>query len=115
MQLRELDETTVKYFIGNEFCFFDVVENFKYDEDGKKTDVKDGIKVTIYSKERPKEFLNVKVNGTLNDLADFNIHDSISFENLTGKFWCKVSKSGKYASIELSLKADGIQIFPLAK
>ncbi len=21
MQLRELDETTVKYFIGNEFCF----------------------------------------------------------------------------------------------
>ncbi len=25
-----------------------------------------------------------------------------------------MSKSGKYASIELSLKADGIQIFPLA-
>jgi len=108
-----LDETTVKYFIGNEFCFFDVVENFKYDEDGKKTDVKDGIKVTIYSKERPKEFLNVKVNGTLNDLADFNIHDSISFENLTGKIWIKTS--GKYNSKELSLKADGIQIFPLAK
>ncbi len=40
MQLRELDETIVKYFIGNEFCFFDVVENFKYDEEGKKTDVK---------------------------------------------------------------------------
>ncbi len=51
----------------------------------------------------------------MNDL-NFNIHDSISFENLTSKFWCKrVSKSGKYASIELSLKADGIQIFPLAK
>ncbi len=43
------------------------------------------LKVTIYSR-RSKEFLNVKVNGTLNDLADFNIHDSISFENLTGKF-----------------------------
>ncbi len=27
---------------------FDVVENFKYDRKGKKTDVKDGIKVTIY-------------------------------------------------------------------
>ncbi len=55
MQLRELDETTKQYFIGNEFCFFDA-ENFKYDEEGKKTDAKDGIKVTIYSKERPKSF-----------------------------------------------------------
>ncbi len=26
-------------------------------------------------KRTSKEFLNVKVNGTLNDLADFNIHD----------------------------------------
>ncbi len=52
---------------------------------GRKTDVKDGIKVTNLFKERPKRvFTNVKVNGTLlNDLADFNIHDSISFENLT--------------------------------
>ncbi len=49
----------LKYFIGNEFV--DVVENFKYDEEGKKTDVK-MVLVTIYSKERPKEFLNVKVN-----------------------------------------------------
>ncbi len=47
MQLRELDEINkAKYFIGNEFLFFDVVENFKYDEEGKKC-VKDYNKVTI--------------------------------------------------------------------
>ncbi len=40
MQLRELDETTVKYFIGNEFCFFDVVENLNMMKKRKKTDVK---------------------------------------------------------------------------
>ncbi len=52
MQLREFHVlSTVKYFIGNEFCFLDWrEENFKYDEEGKKTDVKDGIKVTIYSR-----------------------------------------------------------------
>ncbi len=93
MQLRELDETTVKYLLVTNFVLLMQLENFKYDEEGKKTDVKDGIKVTIYSKERPKEFLNAKVNGTLNDLADFNIHDS-SFENLTVTPGCKVSKSG---------------------
>ncbi len=32
IQLRELDETTVKYFIIVNFVF-DVVENFKYDEE----------------------------------------------------------------------------------
>ncbi len=36
---------------------------------GKKTDV--CMLKLHYSKERPKEFLNVKVNGILNDLADF--------------------------------------------
>ncbi len=35
MQLRELGETTVKYFIGNEFVF-DAVENFKYDEEKER-------------------------------------------------------------------------------
>ncbi len=38
----------------------------------KENRCKDGIKVTIYSK-NVKEFLNVKVSGALNDLADFNI------------------------------------------
>ncbi len=35
MQLRELDETTVKYFIGNEFVF-DVVENLNMMKEGRK-------------------------------------------------------------------------------
>ncbi len=38
------------------------------------------------------------------------------FENLTGKFWCKINqKSDKYASIELSLKADGIKNISISK
>ncbi len=38
----------------------------------KKTDVKDGIKgFTIFKKNVQKSFLNVELNGTLNDLADF--------------------------------------------
>lgn len=105
MRIKTLDTTTVKYFIGEKLRYFAVAENFLY-ENGKRTDKKDGIKVKIYSEENPAEFLNVKVNGTLNDVADLKIHDSIAFENLTGKFWIK--KSGKYESIELSLKADGI-------
>ncbi len=35
MQLRRLDETTVKYLLVTNFVF-DVVENFKYDEEGRK-------------------------------------------------------------------------------
>ncbi len=55
-----------------------------------------------------KRVLNVKVNNIerFGDLI-FMIHSH--FENLTAT-WCKVSKSGKYASIEL-LKRDGIQDF----
>ncbi len=45
-------------------------------------------------------------------LADFNIHDSL-FENFNHNVKCQNLVS--MASIELSLKADGIQIFPLAK
>ena len=56
---------------------------------------------------------HVKVNGTMNDVESFKVHDEISFENLTGNPWIKTS--GKFPSMELSLKADGIQIFPLAK
>ena len=112
MKFKTFDETAVTYHIGNKFYFFKAADNFLY-EDGKKTDKKDGIKVTIYSEENPTEFLNVKVNGTMNDVAGFKVHDSISFENLTGKIWTKTS--GKYPTTELSLKADGIQLFPLAK
>lgn len=112
MIFKTLDETTVKYFIGNKFYFFKAVDNFLY-EDGKKTDKKDGIKVTIYSEENPTQFLNVKVNGTMNDVENYKVHDSIDFENLTGKFWIK--ETGKRPSQELSLKADGIQEFRLAK
>lgn len=111
MKIKTLDATTVNYFIGNKFYFFKAADNFLY-EDGKRTEKKDGIKITIYSEENPTEFLNVKVNGTLNDVSDYKVHDSIDFENLTGKLWIK--KSGKYESIELSLKADGIK-FLLAK
>jgi hypothetical protein len=111
MKLKTLDETTVKYFIGNKFYFFKAADNFLY-EDGKKTDKKDGIKVTIYSEENPTEFLKVKVNGKMSDVADYKIHQSIDFENLTGNFWIKTS--GNYNSQELSLKADGIR-YLLAK
>ena len=49
----------------------------------------------------------------MNDVESFKVHDEISFENLIGKTWIKTS--GKFPSMELSLKADGIQLFPLAK
>ena len=49
----------------------------------------------------------------MNDVAGFKVHDSISFENLTGKLWIK--KSGNYETIELSMKADGIEEFQLVK
>ncbi len=35
---------------------FDVVENFKYDEEGKKTDVKMVLKLQSIQKERQKSF-----------------------------------------------------------
>ncbi len=55
MQVKGVDWATVKCFIvGN--LFFDVVENFKYDEEGRKQDVKDGIKVTIYSGASQRSF-----------------------------------------------------------
>lgn len=106
-----LDETTVKYFIGDKFHFIEAKENFLY-EDKKRTDKKDGIKVTIVTEENPTEFIKVKVNGTLNDVSSYKLYDSIDFDNLTGKFWIKTS--GNYNSKELSLKADGIQ-FQLTK
>lgn len=107
-----LDETTVKYFIGDKFHFIEAKDNFLY-EDKKKTEKKDGIKVTIVTEENPTEFIKVKVNGTLNDVSGYKLYDSIDFENLTGKFWIKTS--GNYASKELSLKADGIKEFQLIK
>ena len=35
------------------------------------------------------------------------MHDSIDFENLTGKLWAKVNRN--FGTVELSLKADGIK------
>ncbi len=58
--------------------------------------LENGIKeVTIYSKRTSKRVLNVRVNGTLNDLAGliFMIQFHLKF-NLV-KFWCKVMKSGE--------------------
>ena len=112
MKFKTFDATAISYHLGNKFYFFKAADNFLY-EGGKKTDKKDWIKVTIYSEENPTQFLNVKVNGTMNDVAGFKVHDSISFENLTGKLWIK--KSGNYETIELSMKADGIEEFQLVK
>ena len=101
----------VKGAIGDKFHFIEAKENFLYEE-GKKTEKKDGIKVTMVTEENPTEFINVKVNGTLNDVAGFKVYDSIDFENLTGKLWAKVNRN--FGTVELSLKADGIK-FLLAK
>lgn len=104
MRLKELNEETVKYFIGEEFFFLKVEDNFLY-KDGKRTDEIDGSKVTIYSKDNPAEFINVKVKQNKSEITN-GIHSKIDFKNLTGKFWIK--QSGKYASQELSLKADSV-------
>jgi hypothetical protein len=106
------DTQVITGIIGDKFHFIEAKENFLYEE-GKKTEKKDGIKVTIVTEENPTEFLKVKVNGTLNDVSSYKLYDSIDFENLTGKFWIKTS--GNYASKELSLKADGIKEFQLIK
>lgn len=111
MKFKTFNETMVKGAIGEKFHFIEAKDNFLY-EDKKKTDKKDGIKVTIVTEENPTEFINVKVNGTLNDVAGFKVYDLIEFENLTGKLWAKVVKN--FGTVELSLKADGIQ-FQLAK
>ncbi len=67
-------------------------------------------------KKNVQEFLNVKVNGTLNS-AEFSIFFDSFIENLTSriKLLKNVKKSSKCKISELSLKADGIRIFPLAK
>jgi hypothetical protein len=111
MKFKTFNETMVKGAIGEKFHFIEAKDNFLY-EDKKKTDKKDGIKVTIVTEENPTEFINVKVNGTLNDVAGFKVYDLIDFENLTGKLWAKVVKN--FGTVELSLKADGIK-FQLAK
>ena len=111
MKFKTFNETMVKGAIGDKFHFIEAKENFLYEE-GKKTEKKDGIKVTIATEENPTEFINVKVNGTLNDVAGFKVYDSIDFENLTGKLWAKVNRN--FGTVELSLKADGIK-FLLAK
>lgn len=111
MKFKTFNETMVKGAIGEKFHFIEAKDNFLY-EDKKKTDKKDGIKVTIVTEENPTEFINVKVNGTLNDVAGFKVYDLIDFENLTGKLWAKVVRD--YGTVELSLKADGIK-FLLAK
>ena len=111
MKFKTFNETMVKGAIGEKFHFIEAKDNF-LNEDKKKTDKKDGIKVTIVTEENPTEFINVKVNGTLNDVAGFKVYDLIEFENLTGKLWAKVVKN--FGTVELSLKADGIQ-FQLKK
>lgn len=111
MKFKTFNETMVKGAIGEKFHFIEAKDNFLY-EDKKRTDKKDGIKVTIVTEENPTEFINVKVNGTLNDVAGFKVYDLIDFENLTGKLWAKVVKD--FGTVELSLKADGIQ-FQLTK
>lgn len=106
MKFNTFNETMVKEIIGDKFRFFSATENFLY-ENGKRTDKKDGIKVKIYSEVKPDEFLFVKVNGTLEDVSSYKVHDSIDFENLTGNLWAKVNRN--FGTVELSLKADGIR------
>jgi hypothetical protein len=106
MKFKTFNETMVKDAIGDKFHFIEAKENFLYEE-GKKTEKKDGIKVTIVTEENPTEFINVKVNGTLNDVSSYKLYDSIDFENLTGKLWAKVVRN--FGTVELSLKADGIK------
>lgn len=106
MKFKTFNETMVKDAIGDKFHFIEAKENFLYEE-GKKTEKKDGIKVTIVTEENPTEFINVKVNGTLNDVSNYKLYDSIDFENLTGKLWAKVVRN--FGTVELSLKADGIK------
>ncbi len=55
LQLRELDGTTVKYFIGNNFVF-DVVENFKYDEEERENRCKKIVLSYNLFKRTSKEF-----------------------------------------------------------
>ena len=100
------DTQVITGIIGDKFHFIEATENFLY-ENGKRTDKKDGIKVTIVTEENPTEFLKVKVNGTLNDVSSYKLYDSIDFENLTGKLWAKVVRN--FGTVELSLKADGIK------
>lgn len=106
MKFKTFNETMVKDAIGDKFHFIEAKENFLYEE-GKKTEKKDGIKVTIVTEENPTEFINVKVNGTLNDVSSYKLYDSIDFDNLTGKLWAKVVRN--FGTVELSLKADGIK------
>ena len=106
MKFKTFNETMVKDAIGDKFHFIEAKENFLYEE-GKKTEKKDGIKVTIVTEENPTEFINVKVNGTLNDVSSYKLYDSIDFENLTGKLWAKVVRN--FGTVELSLKEDGIK------
>lgn len=106
MKFKTFNETMVKDAIGDKFHFIEAKENFLYEE-GKKTEKKDGIKVTIVTEENPTEFINIKVNGTLNDVSSYKLYDSIDFENLTGKLWAKVVRN--FGTVELSLKADGIK------
>ncbi len=48
----------------------------------------------------------------MEDVKGFEIHNPVSFENLTGKLWAKVVRN--FGTVELSMKADSIE-FQLIK
>lgn len=104
MKIRQLDEATVKYFIGQEFRFLEVQDDYEY-KDNKRTDNILGSKIIIASEENPNERFVVKVSQKKEDIS-VKAFEPISFEGLTGKFWLKGSE--KFKTIELSLKADKV-------
>lgn len=109
--MNNLDTQTVKGIVGEKFYFVKATENFLY-KSGKRTEEVDGIKVTIYGTKDPARYYTVKIPGTLEDVKGFEIHNPVSFENLTGKLWAKVVRN--FGTVELSMKADSIE-FQLIK
>ncbi len=63
-----MDTQVITGIIGDKFYFIEA-KKISYKEEGKKTDKKDGIKVTIAYRRKSNRIYQSQRNGTLNDVS----------------------------------------------
>lgn len=107
MKLNKLNEEVVKYFVGSDLRFVDVVDNVEF-KNGKPTGNVIGSKVSVVSTDNVRNVLVVKVEKVKEELNLPKPFENIEFEDLNGTFWIKVQENRP--SIELSLKAKDVKI-----
>ncbi len=72
----------------------------------------DGIKDNDCMEAKTQQDIIQLKSLNVEDVKGFEIHNPVSFENLTGKLWAKAVRN--FGTVELSMKADSIE-FQLIK